>query len=62
MSNNSVNIDDNKSIDNNLNFDNIKRNTINFFNKKFNSILNNKESFINGIKRSISIEEKEKKL
>ena len=57
---NSVNIDDNKSIDNNLNFDNIKRNTINFFNKKFNSVLNNKESFINGIRRSISIEEKEK--
>ena len=56
---NSVNIDDNKSIDNNLNFDNIKRNTINFFNKKFNSVLNNKESFINGIRRSISIDEKE---
>ena len=57
-SNNSVNIDENKIIENNSNFDYLKRNTINFFNK-FNTVLNNKESFINGIKRSISIDEKE---
>ena len=58
--NSNNNDDDNKSTDNNLNFDAIKRNTINFMNKKFNSFLN-KDSFINGIKKSISIEEKENK-
>ena len=58
--------DDNRSTDNNLNFDAIKRNTINFFNKKINSVLNNKESdlknFISGIKRTISIDDKENAL
>ena len=58
-----ANNDDNRSTDNNLNFDAIKRNTINFFNKKINSVLNNKESdlknFISGIKRTISIDDKE---
>ena len=53
------NNDDNKSIDINLNFDLIKRNTINFMNKQFNSFLNNRDSFINGIKKSISTEVKE---
>ena len=66
LSNNSslnANNDDNKSTDNNLNFDAIKRNTINFFNKKINSVLNSKDSdlksYINKIRRSISIDEKE---
>ena len=57
-SNSINNNDDIKSIDNNINFESLRRNTINFFNQKINSVFNNKDSIINGIKKTITNEEK----
>ena len=60
----SIENEDNKSIDNNINFNYIKRNTINYMNKKFNFFFGEKEpdikNLIKGIKRTISIDEKDK--
>ena len=60
----SIENDDNKSLDNS-NFKRLKRNTINYMNKKFNFFLGSKEttdlkSIFNGLKRTISIDEKDR--
>ena len=60
----SIENDDNKSLDNS-NFNRLKRNTINYMNKKFNFFLNKEsstdlKSIFNGLKRTISIEDKER--
>jgi hypothetical protein len=58
----SVNNDDNRSTDNN-NLNSFRRNTLNYMNRKFNTFFNNRDSdlksIINGIKKTITNEEKE---